>query len=699
MDINQKAVRILHIIFSNDGTVHIPIVLGELNISRRVLFYHLNKLNDFLHSEHLPIVETNHQDLSIDMTYQSHILERITSRSNQSYLLSSEERIQYIIISIALCPKSLTIEDFSRGLEVSRNTIVTDISGLKSNIANFGLTLSAASKKGYTILGEELTIRYYIMECLYSFMAVPTTEALAKNIIDHSLQPVLKEQSPLLLQQIIQTNLSHIESLLQINFTSDALNELYFHLVIMLIRSYHDCFINTSVEVEHTAEFQAAKHILERISKSVVPLSDKTAINNQYYLTTVLLSSKICDINEFLNHKNVDLYKFTLDLITTYEATACVSFIDRAELINHLLLHIRPMYNRIKYHIKIKNMLTTEIQKKYANIYNLTYLSIRSIEPDYGFVVPEDEIAYICVYLASWLEQSKKVSTNHSHVENVLIAGSLGNSAAALLREQLLTVLGNHIYFETIDSRHFSIDDELKYDLIVTTTPLDYSSNKIIQVSPLLTDNQKNRLLEWKIAQLDKKVKHQKISVLLDIVKESATIHDEQKLSNDFINYITDGILPKKLSQKGLLDILTSDHISILTTPPKLVSVIHESCLLFITEGLINYSYVQSVLDIIENIGPYGEISEGILMVHANKDEYAKDVGIHITLMKEPLNLEKWNKKIHILLTLVTPDNISHSNILKDIVTLLKQPDVKDRLFSCDFQSPEEAFHFISSNL
>ena len=54
-------------------------------------------------------------------------------------------------------------------MDISKNTLVTDIAALKKKLTEVGLFLHSSNKTGYEISGDETTLRFYVIECLRVF--------------------------------------------------------------------------------------------------------------------------------------------------------------------------------------------------------------------------------------------------------------------------------------------------------------------------------------------------------------------------------------------------------------------------------------------------------------------------------------------------------------------------------------------------
>ena len=84
-----------------------------------------------------------------------------------------------------------------------------------------------------------------------------------------------------------------------------------------------------------------------------------------------------------------------------------IDFSEDELLQNGLLLHIKPMLNRLKYDIQIKNPLFKEIEERFVEILGLCKLSIEIMAEYYNLSnISMDEISYLATYFQAALERS-----------------------------------------------------------------------------------------------------------------------------------------------------------------------------------------------------------------------------------------------------------------------------------------------------
>src|SRR5699024_8948779 len=119
--------------------------------------------------------------------------------------------------------------------------------------------------------------------------------------------------------------------------------------------------------IESAEEFKFAVEILMKETNEI-PL-DETI-----YLTKFLLGAKIkfSKSSDYTGEDIVELEPVISSMIENFEQHAAVFFSEKDALFNNLLLHMKPAYYRIKYHINIDNPLKDEIKTDYFEIFSIT---------------------------------------------------------------------------------------------------------------------------------------------------------------------------------------------------------------------------------------------------------------------------------------------------------------------------------------
>ena len=161
--------------------------------------------------------------------------------------------------------------------------------------------------------------------------------------------------------------------------------------------------------------------------------------------------------------------------------------------------------------------------------YHLTKKALELTEQSYYNMISEDELAYLCIYFAGWVNQSvleiEKVDSQYK----ILLVVSDGNSTSSLIQLQLANLLKPmHFQYEVLSSQQFSLSMAEEYSLIVGDVSNVDTYPHIIPVSAILTESQRNRILQWSIKFSDMN-NDEGLKKLYDLIKMHCTIHEEER--------------------------------------------------------------------------------------------------------------------------------------------------------------------------
>lgn len=686
MDVNYRMIKIMELLFAGDGQVSIQYAMDAGGISRRTLLYNVEKINAFFRELDLTNVSVSRGTISWDMAQVDKVRQALAHQQDASYVFSKRERKSIVAIWTAVAGEPVTLDLLAALFDVSRNTVVTEVGELKAELFELGMSLNSFGHNGYRLEGEETTIRYYAMECIYSL----TSESVIKLVLDHIDAAVGKlcgreitEEDDKRLYALIAES----ERQTSLHFNQNSIQEAALYLLLILLRAGSGCGTSLGEELDEQPEYAAAGTILRRMGEMGLHIPQA----EQGYVATVLLASKIFDMDRQLGSGGVDLAAFAADLVDTFSAKACVQFENRDELVDHLLLHIRPMYYRLKYKIKVRNVLTEEIKNRYRELFNLTDLAVKTVEKRYGLSIPDDEIAYLSVYIGGWMKRG--LSVEGEERPSILIVCSAGVGTSLLLREQLTTLLGVLCRYDIKDEREVTSSDCLEHQLVVTTIDLKYEGKNVIKVNPILTQSQQNKLLSWS-AELGGNGGGARVNDLLHIIRQYAAISDEGALTNALLSYLTHGKAEQPPQGADLRRVFPPDQLELADRHMEAAESIHRACRALVEKKIVGERYPDSILETIDMLGLYSEISPGVLLAHGRPEDVT-DVGLTLLLLREPVLFPKWDKSIRVIFTLATPDNEAHLGILRDLLRLIQRRDACKRLTDCDFTDAAEAYAFV----
>ena len=118
-----------------------------------------------------------------------------------------------------------------------------------------------------------------------------------------------------------------------------------------------------------------------------------------------------------------------------------------------------------------------------------------------------------------------------------------------------------------------------------------------------------------------------------------------------------------------------------------------------VSRRIVKMLYPLNILHLLHTMGAYGEISKGVLLLHAEDVEYCNTLGIRMGNLKKPLCFPGNTHEIHTVILLSTPDKLRHLRILKDLSQLFRNAGFLNKLEKYDFVSGEELYKSIAQIL
>ncbi|NLA52681.1 MAG: PTS sugar transporter subunit IIA [Alcaligenaceae bacterium] len=133
-----------------------------------------------------------------------------------------------------------------------------------------------------------------------------------------------------------------------------------------------------------------------------------------------------------------------------------------------------------------------------------------------------------------------------------------------------------------------------------------------------------------------------------------------------------------------LEQVLTADMIALDVEAADWREAIRKSGELLCRGGKVTEEYIDDMIRMVEELGPYIVIIPGIALAHARPDtKKVKELGLSLVRLKEPLPFgHEKNDPVKIVLGFATKDKDSHLVLLQEVTYLLKDGRSRELLFS-----------------
>jgi len=102
---------------------------------------------------------------------------------------------------------------------------------------------------------------------------------------------------------------------------------------------------------------------------------------------------------------------------------------------------------------------------------------------------------------------------------------------------------------------------------------------------------------------------------------------------------------------------------------------------LMVRINAVELRYIDAMVKLVEDVGPYIVITQGVAIPHARPEDGAKSVSISLITLENPVsfgNLD--NDPVYIVIAFAGVDNKSHLEMLVELMGLLEKPENLKRI-------------------
>lgn len=590
-----------------------------------------------------------------------------------NYVLSPDERKNLILIELMQQSKYITINQLADEIEVSRGTLIRDLSNVREWLKQNGLELESVSKHGIRIVGDEKTLRQITMELLRETIDINKVLDLVKFVGNKNINVYMENQFKKFFNEIeiefVENSLKIAEFELQTLFSDEAFIDLMIRIAISIKRIKLGKKVQISdSELDYlgiTKEFVTASNLAKMFEQH---FQIDMSIYEIGYLALNLLGSSV-SANVIIEKEHwIDFQILTRDIIENVSARANIEFYRDKQLFDGLLEHLRPAIYRVRNRLKVKNPMLKEIKINFLDLFEEVKASIKPIEKYAGGTFDDEEIGYFTMHFGASME---RINTYHRVKKKLLVVCGEGVGTAKLISAKLQSIFDVNIVGTVAYRQMNAILKQEKVDLIVSTFPINVDGIMAIKVEPILTEMDIN-LLNNHLMRLKKTDIAE--SEIIKVIKKHCIINDLDNLTKDLSSLfsISDNNFTKGVSQPMLKDLLTNKTIKLKVDAKDWEDCVRKGGELLEQNGCIENRYIDAMINSVKEIGPYIVIGPGIAMPHARPEAGTKKIGMSLLTLKTPINFgNKEHDPVKIVVCLCAIDHSSHLKAMSELVGLL----------------------------
>ncbi|WP_367370339.1 transcription antiterminator [Latilactobacillus curvatus] len=464
---NKREHAIIQYILAQQKTHYVDIA-AQLQLSERTIATTLDYIEGMVKPFNVKLVRKPNDGIYFtgDVAALTNHLEKEANDRPQS----KEERRHYILAKLLLGSESITIQQLSDALYVSRSTVENDLKKVKQELAQFGLQLAIAHT-GLSLIGSEHQKRQATVELISQYWGKRTeAKELNGQLVRHVQLPDKLNQlfEPALIKNIL-TALTELIEKSSLSFTDYEFQSLAIHL--MMPAPTGGSNGAQPVVTPFIAETQLLVQILERRFELTIPDFEQEYLNR--HLVTVQSKDTSVQTIQTELRQSVGLPQ----LLRQQLAQLAVD----EELIQGLAVHLSSALRRLAMGLSINNPYTDEIRQNFPQAFDQAVLLKPVLENQYQIQMNEDELAFISLHFEAFFERHSEDARL-----SVVVVCSSGIGTSQLLGQRLAKTFAQELRITRIIALGELLATPIKESLVISTIAIKGLSVPVIEVSPLL---------------------------------------------------------------------------------------------------------------------------------------------------------------------------------------------------------------------
>ena len=640
----------LMLLLENENPQSIQSIQDQLDISRRTVYYIVNKINDVFYDLRMEPINNKRGQGYYLTSDQKKVVDSILHSDGTLQNLSPDERVHYLICWMMYPKANIHIENIMELFDISRNSVFNDLKDLKSEIEKYDVSLYFDIKNGYMINGQVFSKRALLLYYL---------KILLKKIHYKSIEFLDVSE--------VETFYSRLQQIsLKMHNEYDDYNLLAIACLLNIVHYVDEKFDFSILELRDLEKTEE----LHMIDKYFQDLN----VHERLYLTIHLLGSKAGSVIRLDDsQRDIQLFELALHLVDLFERQTSCDISEKNELVNSLYMHFKLSMYYYQLSIQISNTLLEDVKENYGNLYQMIKNLCESMDDEFPFILTDSEISYITMHFGGHLKQ---VQGKFYALIRVLIVCPSGISTSTLLKREVEDLYANVTVIAATAAENIAQYKE-NIDFIVSTIDLD-TDIPWIKVNAILTKDDKSKMASMMSLNMQTyKLNKDNFSGLFSIIQKYVDPIQMKNLKRDVYDYFREGNLIVDVveeKQLRLKDIMYRDHLIRIDKDIMWDEAIRLVSVPLLKTNIITENYINEMIGLVRDYGPYIVIKNRIAIAHAKTEAGANALGTALLINKKNIQFED-DLNIHYLFVISSSNPKEHLQILKDI-SMLASDDI-----------------------
>ena len=475
-EFSPRVVQILFILLNRYVPVPVEELARELKISKRTVFREMESVNRQLLPYGVQIQSVKGQGLLAtgEAERRKELLE-LLENSDSFDPKNRQERQKKLIWMLLQEEEENKLFYYADTLHVSETTISNDLDAVGEWLDMYGIRLERKSGVGIGIDYTEAAYR----------------KAVLAYVVEFGEPGAFDEKT----RQTLILILNRIRNPILTMLTKASFDELvrYLDLVIDRIRKQRYLFLDE--QEKRIGKDPAYNELAEQIRAEVEETWLLTfTIDEKTALYTFIRGRKLRDVlpgSEAFRYRDIsiDLRMLVNEMINAYDGGMAYELKQDDDFICGIMSHLRPTILNMIQKLPVNNPLLEDIREKYPEIYGRTVRAAEVLERQTGFPVPDAEIGYLALHFGGALTRIEQRKKKKRKVRAAVVCVN-GIGITNLLKARLVHEFGERLEITILTTETLWHEDVAFADFVISTIPLEQSPLSVIQVSPMITEQE-----------------------------------------------------------------------------------------------------------------------------------------------------------------------------------------------------------------
>ncbi len=661
--INGRMLRIIHYLYNEKDTTFKD-VSKVLDIKERLIRYDIEKINDFLEIQKLPVI----QKLPKGRLLFPDTLSLNDFEQGDEFIYTQDNRISLILLLLLLDPQQVKLNKLSSELQVSRSTLKNDLDLLETQLLKKHINIQY--NQYFKLIGNEINITNLTIEEFEKYVDLVAGNKVLINAFEEKILEIINKSFNFISLRDVVKWIDELLDSMQCLLT-DQLYKWYVANVLILlfyiINNKTHPLEKTNINPVELTIFDASINELENI------IQKKLTLKEQKILVQLLnYTNKYGKYEQSMDIVQVET--ITKQFILLMSEKIDLPFEKDKILFEGLMNHMSVLITRLKQGIKLNDNITSILSNSDIKVFEIVLSVTKEIEL-LDQINNDTEITYLAIHFIASMKRIKDDEYKH-----ILLVCGFGYGTSTMLKETLMNEFQVTIVDIIPTYRINSYQKWSDIDYVVSTSPVKLPVDiELICVNPILTQQDFINMRNKGIPRKTTLAHYYSINQHLDFLTDDQRLRVLDVIQKELGNQLEKKTI-KKINK--LSDLLTYENIKMVDQKMSWQESVYASTDILLQKDLINKNYVDEIFAGIEDLGFYSVTDESFALLHGESNEAIKQSTMSLLINKQPIKFK--NKTIKLVFVLASKDKKEHIPAIITWVRMITNTDVISQLTECN---------------